>query len=166
MCNSLVGYLGYSTIQSRTWNSKHLRSPKIDSKEQIPLCSQAGRYDNPIPTRFLAPIDSSTWSIGLRFRVLAYPSLKNPCLRLYYTMLCSVHRVTPRSPRTYDNAILTHSNPLSLPTCLFNRCTKNPIVDHFWQLSYRRLSSPPRPNSPIHSPMPKSTLSSSQGLWI
>ncbi len=40
---------------------KLLRSPRIDSKEPIPpdcVCSLAGRYDNPIPTRFLAPIDS------------------------------------------------------------------------------------------------------------
>ncbi len=38
-----------------------LRSPRIDSKEPIPpscvLCSLAGRYDSPIPTRFLALID-------------------------------------------------------------------------------------------------------------
>jgi hypothetical protein len=33
-----------------------LRSPGIDSTS---LCSQAGRYDNPIPSRFLAPIDCS-----------------------------------------------------------------------------------------------------------
>jgi hypothetical protein len=60
---------------------KLLRSLGIDSKESIPpayvawragtttlfllgidpasLCSMAGRYDNPIPTRFLAPIDCS-----------------------------------------------------------------------------------------------------------
>jgi hypothetical protein len=38
---------------------KLIRSPRIDSKEPIPpgFCSPAGRYDNPIPTRFLAPID-------------------------------------------------------------------------------------------------------------
>ncbi len=38
---------------------KLLRSPRIDSKEPIlpGLCSLAGRYDNPIPTRFLVPID-------------------------------------------------------------------------------------------------------------
>jgi hypothetical protein len=35
-------------------------SPGIDSKESIPsTCSPAGRYDNPIPTRFLAPINCS-----------------------------------------------------------------------------------------------------------
>jgi hypothetical protein len=37
---------------------KLLRTPGIDSKKSIPpcsLCSQAGRYDEPIPTRFLAP---------------------------------------------------------------------------------------------------------------
>jgi hypothetical protein len=38
---------------------KLLRSPGIDSKEinSASLCSLAGRCDNPIPTRFLAPID-------------------------------------------------------------------------------------------------------------
>jgi hypothetical protein len=37
---------------------KLLKSPKIDSKEPIPrLWSLVGRYDNPIPTRFLTPID-------------------------------------------------------------------------------------------------------------
>jgi hypothetical protein len=38
---------------------KHLWSPGIDSKEWIPpayVASRAG-YDNPIPTRFLAPVD-------------------------------------------------------------------------------------------------------------
>ncbi len=35
---------------------KLLRSPGIDSAS---LCSLAGRYDNPITTRFLAPIDCS-----------------------------------------------------------------------------------------------------------
>ena len=37
---------------------KRLRSPGIDSKvNSASLCSLAGRYDNPIPVRFLAPID-------------------------------------------------------------------------------------------------------------
>jgi hypothetical protein len=38
---------------------KHVKSPGIDSKEidAAGLCSLAGRYDNPILTRFLAPID-------------------------------------------------------------------------------------------------------------
>ncbi len=35
---------------------KLLRRPGIDSDS---LCRLAGRYDNPIPTRFLAPIDCS-----------------------------------------------------------------------------------------------------------
>ncbi len=45
--------------KSRARIFKLLRSPKIDPKELISamLCSQAGQYDNPIPTRFLAPID-------------------------------------------------------------------------------------------------------------
>ncbi len=34
---------------------KLLKSPRIDPKE--PIHSLAGRYDNPIPSRFLAPID-------------------------------------------------------------------------------------------------------------
>ncbi len=47
---------------------KRLRSPGIDSKESIAPCwnwflgslkpfKNSGRYDNPIPTRFLAPLD-------------------------------------------------------------------------------------------------------------
>ncbi len=40
---------------------KLLRSPRIDFKEPIPpgciAISLAGRYDDPIPTQFLAPID-------------------------------------------------------------------------------------------------------------
>ena len=40
---------------------KLLWSPGIESKESIPPAyvawRVAGRYDNPIPTRFLAPID-------------------------------------------------------------------------------------------------------------
>jgi hypothetical protein len=41
---------------------KLLKSPRIDSKESLPPVygmygSLAGRYDNPIPTRFLAPTD-------------------------------------------------------------------------------------------------------------
>ncbi len=41
---------------------KRLWSPAIDSKEWIrpAYVALAGRYDNPIPTRFLAPIDSSS----------------------------------------------------------------------------------------------------------
>jgi hypothetical protein len=38
---------------------KLIRSPRIDSKEPTPpgCVSIVGRYDNPIPTRFLAPRD-------------------------------------------------------------------------------------------------------------
>ncbi len=38
---------------------KLLRSPRIDSQgtNSARLCSLAGRYHNPIPTRFLAPVD-------------------------------------------------------------------------------------------------------------
>jgi hypothetical protein len=42
-------------INSRARIFKLLRSPRIDSKEW--LYSLAGRYDTPIPIRFLAPID-------------------------------------------------------------------------------------------------------------
>jgi hypothetical protein len=39
---------------------KHLRSPGIDSKELIPPANAlAGLYNNPIPARFLAPLDCS-----------------------------------------------------------------------------------------------------------
>jgi hypothetical protein len=44
---------------SRAQILKHLRSPGINSKELILpayVAWRAGRYDNPIPTRFLAPI--------------------------------------------------------------------------------------------------------------
>jgi hypothetical protein len=37
----------------------YLRSPGIESDCLCTYCSLAGRYDNPIPTRFLAPIDCS-----------------------------------------------------------------------------------------------------------
>ncbi len=38
---------------------KRLWSPGIESKEWIPpACSLAGRYNNPIPTQFLAPTDA------------------------------------------------------------------------------------------------------------
>jgi hypothetical protein len=44
----------------RARNFKRLWSPEIDSKEWIPAAyvALAGRYDNPIPPRILAPIDS------------------------------------------------------------------------------------------------------------
>ena len=41
------------------WYFKLLRSPGIDYKESASLSSLVGRYDNPIPTRFLAPIHCS-----------------------------------------------------------------------------------------------------------
>jgi hypothetical protein len=41
-----------SRLAARDYIFKLLRSPEIDSAS---LCSLAGRYDNPIPTRFLAP---------------------------------------------------------------------------------------------------------------
>jgi hypothetical protein len=46
-------------ILARARIFKRLWSPGIDSKELIPpgLCILAGRYDSPIPTRCLAPID-------------------------------------------------------------------------------------------------------------
>ncbi len=75
------------SIPFRARICKRLRSPGIDSKEKssVSLCSLAGRYDNLIPTRFLAPIDlpkipalyyvlymSSRilggWGIGLSYR--------------------------------------------------------------------------------------------------
>ncbi len=82
MCNSIVGHLGYSTIQSRTRNFKHLRSPNIVPRDKIPLCSQAGRYDNPIPTRFLALIDCLKIPAQMSRPEVSYLSLsvysKNP----------------------------------------------------------------------------------------
>jgi hypothetical protein len=53
--------LGGATRYTRAGIFKLLWSPGIDSREWIPpayvLCSLVGRYDNPIPTWFLAPID-------------------------------------------------------------------------------------------------------------
>ncbi len=50
-----------ATQTARNGICKPLRRPGIDSNESIPgfLCSLGGRYDNPIPTRFLALIDCS-----------------------------------------------------------------------------------------------------------
>ncbi len=44
-------------LQLRARIFKLLRRPRIDSKEprSARLCSLESRYDNPIPTRFLAP---------------------------------------------------------------------------------------------------------------
>ncbi len=51
---------GFATIE-RAEPEVLNRSPGIDSREPIPqgcvLCSPAGRYNNPIPAWFLAPID-------------------------------------------------------------------------------------------------------------
>jgi hypothetical protein len=47
----------YRVVLYRARISKLLWSPGIDSTNSPSLCSLAGRYDNPIPARFLAPID-------------------------------------------------------------------------------------------------------------
>jgi hypothetical protein len=47
-----------NVITYRARICKHLRSPGIDSEKSIPQPSSlASQYDNPIPTKFLAPID-------------------------------------------------------------------------------------------------------------
>ncbi len=55
--------LYWITTGIRDGNFKLLRSSGIDSKKSIPLAyvAPAGRYDNPIPSRFLglSPIDCS-----------------------------------------------------------------------------------------------------------
>jgi hypothetical protein len=57
----IVGFLSSKRRKSKTGRKttdrifKFLRSPGIDSKKSI--STLAGRYDDPIPTRFLAPID-------------------------------------------------------------------------------------------------------------
>ncbi len=51
----------YVAWRARARIFKLLWSPGIDTKVHMnsaSLCSLAGRYDNPIPFRFLAPIDS------------------------------------------------------------------------------------------------------------
>jgi hypothetical protein len=52
----LLRYLSISNAPPRASIFKRLWSPGIDSKGSIPPAYVAGRY-NPIPTRFLAPID-------------------------------------------------------------------------------------------------------------
>jgi len=53
----MTGHL-FSPRKYRARIFKRLWSPEIDSKEWIPpVCSLADRYDNPIPTQFLSPID-------------------------------------------------------------------------------------------------------------
>jgi hypothetical protein len=49
----------YHVIKPNQWSKYFLALPNpiLYETEQSPLCSMAGRYDNPIPTRFLAPID-------------------------------------------------------------------------------------------------------------
>ncbi len=57
--NSRNAVPNHSVEEKPTSIFKRLWSPEIDSKELIPsasLCSLAGRYDNHIPPRFLAPI--------------------------------------------------------------------------------------------------------------
>ncbi len=57
------GGIVFSTLHLRSepkFLNKLLRSPGIDSKDSNPpayVCILAGRYENSIPTRFLAPID-------------------------------------------------------------------------------------------------------------
>jgi hypothetical protein len=64
---------------------KRLWSPGIDSKDQginsASLCSLAGRYDNPIPTRCLAPIDF--------FKIPALVSMKKTQRRRRLTVMSS-----------------------------------------------------------------------------
>jgi hypothetical protein len=66
---------------------KLLRSPRIDSKEPITVGRVAltGRYDNPVPTRFLAPIGCLkipaqfqfwVWFINCFFFIFSYASWK------------------------------------------------------------------------------------------
>jgi hypothetical protein len=58
---------------SGPFQSKLVRRQRNDSKEPIAarLCSLAGRYDNPIPTRFLAPIDC----LKIQTHFLTFPLL-------------------------------------------------------------------------------------------
>ncbi len=57
---SLEGSPQSSQMVSRGGIFKLLRSPGIETEESIPPCCLAGRYDSPIPSRFLVPIDCYT----------------------------------------------------------------------------------------------------------
>ncbi len=48
---------GFLASYSCSPNFETLKKPKNRGTKSARLCSLACRYDNPIPTRFLAPID-------------------------------------------------------------------------------------------------------------
>ncbi len=67
---------------------KPIRSPEIDSKEPIPpTFSQAGQYDNPIPTRFLAFIDCSKI---LALDPFMFKTILLYCIYLQFLMTCFI----------------------------------------------------------------------------
>jgi hypothetical protein len=55
-CSTVCQALPFALNTTRDGILKLLTSPGIDSAS---ICSLSGRDDNPIPTRFLAPIDCS-----------------------------------------------------------------------------------------------------------
>jgi hypothetical protein len=70
----LSSYTPCNYLNNRAGIIKRLWCPGIDSKELIPPAYEdpAGRYDNPIPTQFLAPTD---W--GLTIPALGYHLLRS-----------------------------------------------------------------------------------------
>jgi hypothetical protein len=50
------GVVGF-TVQSPNFSTFKEPKNRFQETNSAKLCSLAGRYDNPIPTRFLAPID-------------------------------------------------------------------------------------------------------------
>ncbi len=79
-------------------NFKLLRSPGIDSNESIPpayaVCSLAGRYDNPIPTRFLAPIE-----------LLKIPALRRLCCQVLRGLSGALRRLCCQVLRGLSGAL-------------------------------------------------------------
>jgi hypothetical protein len=66
----------------------------IPRNEFASLCSQAGRYDNPIPPRFLAPIDSlkipaQLLIYGTTLTIIFY--LKKKRKNCFHDISCTVH---------------------------------------------------------------------------
>ncbi len=67
--------LAFSSQAFNSTDTKVLRNTGTDSAS---LCSLAGRYDNPFPTRFLPPIDCSTYNASTAsISQLKFPSFRS-----------------------------------------------------------------------------------------
>jgi hypothetical protein len=88
-------------IQNRARIWKRLRSPGIDSKESV----FAGRYDNPILTRFLAPIDCSKIPAQEDNDTAGYDEVPNRPMQIYEEHVSAVTNVRPFDCCQYVSSI-------------------------------------------------------------